>query len=102
MWSVDDRPLVVFISRWGELLLDQAALVVKTCEQVSVCDEHVIALVHGCDAPAFSGFNAVEFAAVPTKAVESVDGVDEVVAAVAAVHPALFHGNSPVGEFTHA
>jgi len=81
------------------MLFNKAALVVETCEQVAVCDENVIALVHGGDAPAFPCFDAVEFAAVPAKAVEGVDGVDEVVAAVAAVHVAhALHSDSPVGE----
>ena len=46
-----------------------------------------------------TGLDAVEFAAVPAKAVEGVDGVDEVVAAVAAVHVAhALHSDSPVSE----
>jgi len=55
--------------------------------------------VWGEDSPVATSFDAVEFAAVPAKAVEGVDGVHEVVAAVAAVHVAhALHSDSPVSE----
>lgn len=81
------------------MLFNKATLVVETCKQVFARDEHVVGFVHGGNAPELAGFDAVEFAAVPAKAVECVDGVDEVVAAVAAVHVAhALHSDSPVGE----
>lgn len=79
------------------MLLDQSAFVVKADKIVGVCDEHVIALVHGCDAPMPPCFDCVEFAAVGTKAVQGIYWVRQVMAAVAAVHPS-FHSDSPVGE----
>ena len=68
------------------MLFNKAALVVETCEQVFARDEHVVGFVHGGNAPELAGFDAVEFAAVPTEAVQGIDGVEQIVAAVAAVH----------------
>jgi hypothetical protein len=68
------------------MLFNKAALVVETCKQVFARDEHVVGFVHGGNAPELSCFDAVEFAAVPAETVVSVDGVEQIVAAVAAVH----------------
>ena len=68
------------------MVFNKAALVVETCEQVFARDEHVVGFVHGGNAPELAGFDAVEVAAVPTEAVQGIDGVEQIVAAVAAVH----------------
>jgi hypothetical protein len=68
------------------MLFNKATLVVETCKQVFARDEHVVGFVHGGNAPELSCFDAVEFAAVPTETVVGVDGVEQIVAAVAAVH----------------
>jgi len=68
------------------MLFNKATLVVETCKQVFARDEHVVALVHGGNAPELPCFDAVEFAAVPAETVVGIDGVEQIVAAVAAVH----------------
>jgi hypothetical protein len=68
------------------MLFNKATLVVETCKQVFARDEHVVGFVHGGNAPKLSCFDAVEFAAVPAETVVGVDGVEQIVAAVAAVH----------------
>lgn len=68
------------------MLFNKATLVVEASKQVFARDEHVVGFVHGGNAPELAGFDAVEFAAVPTEAVQGIDGVEQIVAAVAAVH----------------
>ena len=60
------------------MLFNKATLVVDTLRGFPckvVCEEHR-ALFVGCeDTPALAGFDAVEFAAVPTKAIKRIEWV---------------------------